>query len=149
MIALACDHGGFELMGRVKSYLDARGLKYKDFGAFSSESCDYPDFAVPAARAVAGGECDRGIFICGTGIGMSIAANKVPGIRAALCTSCFMAEMTRRHNDANVLALGGRVTEADLALEIVGSFLDTSFDGDGRHGRRVRMLSELDAGRPG
>ena len=146
MIALACDHGGYELMMDIKSYLDAAGQEYKDFGAFSKESCDYPEFAVPAARAVSSGECDRGIFICGTGIGMSIAANKIPGIRAALCTNLFMAEMTRRHNDANVLVLGGRVTEAAAALEITGVFLSTAFDG-GRHARRVELLKELDKNR--
>ena len=144
MIALACDHGGFGLMGEVRSYLAANGFEYKDFGTYSAESCDYPEIAVRAARAVAGGECGRGIFICGTGIGMSMAANKVAGIRAALCTDCFMAEMTRCHNDANVLVLGGRVTGADLALEIVGIFLNTAFESGGRHSRRVEMLKELD-----
>jgi len=144
MIALACDHGGFELMGEVRAFLDAGGLAYKDFGTFSAESCDYPDFAVPAAHAVMSGECRMGILICGTGIGMSIAANKVPGIRAALCTDCFMAEMTRRHNDANVLVLGGRVTGADLALKIVDVFLNTGFEAGGRHSRRIDKLHELD-----
>jgi len=144
VIALACDHGGFELMGVVKPHLESMGLEYKDFGTFSPESCDYPAFAAPAARAVASGECDRGIFICGTGIGMSIAANKIPGIRAAACSDLFSAEMTRLHNDANVLTLGARVIDAALALEIVGVFLNTGFDGGGRHSRRVEMLSELD-----
>jgi len=147
MIALACDHGGFGLMAEVKSFLDGGGIAYRDFGTFSADSCDYPDFAVPAARAVVSGEFDCGIFICGTGIGMSIAANKVPGIRAALCTDCFMAEMTRRHNDANVLVLGGRVTGAGLALKIVDVFLNTGFEAGGRHGRRVDMLNELDKAR--
>ena len=144
MIALACDHGGFELMGDVKSYLNANGYEYKDFGTYSADSCDYPEFAVRAAHAITGGECDRGIFICGTGIGMSIAANKVTGILAALCTDCYMAEMTRRHNDANVLVMGGRVTGADLALEIVNVFLNTAFESNSRHSRRVEMLKELD-----
>ena len=144
MIALACDHGGFDLMHTVRSHLYAGGYGYKDFGTFSSESCDYPEKASVAARAISSGECDRGIFICGTGIGVSIAANKVPGIRAALCTNCFMAEMARRHNNANVLALGGRVTGADLAVEIVEVFLNTDFEADGRHGRRVEMLNDLD-----
>lgn len=147
MIALACDHGGFGLMCEVKSYLDDRGFAYKDFGTYSDVSCDYPEFAARAARAIVGGECERGIFICGTGVGMSIAANKISGIRAALCSDCFTAEMTRRHNDANVLALGARVTGFGLALKIVESFLDTGFDGSGRHSRRVAMLSELDAKR--
>ena len=144
MIALACDHGGFELMGSVKNHLDSKGLEYKDFGTDSAESCDYPEFAVPAARSVASGECDRGILICGTGIGMSIAANKNPGIRAALCADLFSAEMSRRHNDANVLTLGARVTGASLALDIVEKFLNTGFDSGGRHSRRVDMLNALD-----
>ena len=147
MIALACDHGGFGLMQEVKSYLDSNGLEYMDFGTHSTESCDYPEFAIKAAAAVAGGECDKGIFICGTGIGMAIAANKVSGIRAACCGDCFTAEMTRRHNDANVLTLGARVTGAGLALKIVEQFLNASFDG-GRHTRRVDMLNALDAKPP-
>lgn len=146
MIALACDHGGFELLREVRAYLDGRGLEYKDFGTYSPESCDYPETAARAARAVSSGECDRGIFICGTGVGMSIAANKIPGIRAALCSDCFTAEMARRHNDANVLAIGARVTGAGLALKIAETFLDAGFDG-GRHGRRVAMLAGLDAGK--
>ena len=145
MIALACDHGGFELMGEVKSYLDARGIAYKEFGTFSTESCDYPDFAVLGSDAVVNGECDRGIFICGTGVGMSITANKVPGIRAALCTDCYMAEMTRLHNDANVLVLGGRVTGAGHAVKIVGTFLDTGFESGGRHSQRVAKINMLDS----
>jgi len=144
MIALACDHGGFELMREVKAFLDAGGFAYKDFGTYSVESCDYPDYAVPAARAILSGDCDRGIFICGTGIGMSIAANKIKGIRAALCTDCFMAEMTRRHNDANVLVLGGRVTGVGHAYKIVEVFLSSGFESGGRHAHRVGMLCELD-----
>jgi len=144
MIALACDHGGFELMREVRALLDAGGFACKDFGTFSTERCDYPDFAVPAALAISGGECDRGIFICSTGIGMSIAANKVPGIRAALCTDCFMAEMTRRHNDANILVLGGKVTGVGLACKIVDVFLNTGFESGGRHSIRVEKLSKLD-----
>jgi ribose 5-phosphate isomerase B len=147
MIALACDHGGFVLMREVRVFLDAGGFSYREFGTFSAESCDYPDFAVPAARAIVDGECNCGIFICGTCIGMSMAANKVPGIRAALCTDCFMAEMTRRHNDANVLVLGGRVSGAGLACKIVDKFLSTGFDSGGRHARRVAMLGELDSKR--
>ena len=106
MIALACDHGGFEMMCEVKPYLDSIGCKYNDFGTYSADSCDYPELAVRAARAIASRECDRGIFICGTGIGMAIAANKIPGIRAAVCHDLFTAEMARCHNDANVLTLG-------------------------------------------
>ena len=134
-------------MGEVKQYLDGCGLAYKDFGTYSEESCDYPEITVRAARAVSDGECERGIFICGTGVGMSIAANKIFGIRAALCSDCFTAEMTRRHNDANVLTLGARVTGASLALRIVELFLNTGFDDDDRHRRRVAMLDELDARR--
>jgi len=144
MIALACDHGGFDLMQEVKAFLDDGGYTFKDFGTYSTESCDYPDFAVLATNAILSGECDKGIFVCGTGIGMSMAANKVPGIRAALCTDCFMAEMTRRHNDAMVLVLGGRVTGSGHACKIVDVFLNTAFETGGRHARRVGMLGELD-----
>lgn len=144
MIALACDHGGFELMCAVKPYLASHGFVYKDFGTFSADSCDYPEFAVRAARAVADGECDRGILFCGTGIGMAIAANKIPGIRAAVCYDLFSAEMSRSHNDANILTLGARIIDVDLALDIIGIFLRTGFDGGGRHGRRVGMLNSLD-----
>ena len=147
MIALACDHGGFELMGEIKAYLDRTGYEYKDFGTYTDDSCDYPEFAVRAARAITGGECDIGILICGTGAGMSIAANKVPGIRAALCSDCYTAEMTRRHNNANVIALGARVIGSGLALEIIGMFLATEFEGGGRHSRRIEMLDELDKAR--
>jgi len=146
MIALACDHGGFDLMQEVKSYLTKRGLTYKDFGTHCSDSCDYPSIAIPAARAIASGECERGIFICGTGIGISIAANKISGIRAAVCSDCFSAEMTRLHNDANVIAIGARVTGAGLALKIIEQFLDTKFEGGERHMRRIEMLKELEGG---
>ena len=147
MIALACDHGGFELMVDIKKYLDTAGYEYKDFGTFSIESCDYPTIAIPAAKSIAEGVCDKGIFICGTGIGMSIAANKTPGIRAALCTNRYMAEMTRSHNDANVLVMGGRVIGNDVAVEIVKTFLCTAFSEKEKHCRRVAMLNELDAKR--
>ena len=143
MIALGCDHGGFALMREVIRYLDEHDLPYKDFGTYTEDSCDYPAIAEPVARAVAAGEFEKGILICGTGIGMSIAANKISGIRAALCTDTFSAEMTRRHNDANILALGARVTGTGLALYILDTFLKTPFDG-GRHARRVEMLSALD-----
>ena len=143
MISLACDHGGFELMREVKAYLDINGFDYKDFGTNSTESCDYPELAINAARVVACGECSSGIFICGTGVGMAIVANKVSGIRAACCCDCFTAEMTRRHNDANVLTLGARVIGVGLALKIVEVFLSTGFDG-GRHKRRVDMITALD-----
>jgi len=144
MIALACDHGGYELMKDVKAYLDSTGHEYKDFGTFSPESCDYPVVVAPAANAIVSGECDKGIFICGTGIGMSIAVNKTPGILAGLCTDRYMAEMTRSHNNANVLVLGGRVTESVLAVEIVELFLTTPFSDKEKHHRRVAMLEEMD-----
>ena len=130
-------------MAAVKSFLDERGYEYKDFGTYSAESCDYPELAVRAARAITDGECERGIFICGTGVGMSMAANKVAGIRAALCSDCYTAEMTRRHNNANVIALGARVIGTGLALQIIETFLNTGFDG-GRHSHRIAMLEELD-----
>ncbi|MBO4832305.1 MAG: ribose 5-phosphate isomerase B [Oscillospiraceae bacterium] len=143
MIALGCDHGGFALMQVIKSHLEELGLEYRDFGTYSAESCDYPVYAEAAARAVASGECDRGILVCGTGIGISMAANKVKGIRAALCSDCFSAEMTRRHNDANMLALGARVLGDGLALKIVDTFLTTGFDG-GRHQRRIDLISAIE-----
>jgi ribose 5-phosphate isomerase B len=143
MIALGCDHGGYALMREIIKCLDERGLPYKNFGTYSEDSCDYPAIAEPVSRAVASGECERGILICGTGIGMSIAANKIAGIRAALCSDTFSAEMTRRHNDANILALGARVIGTGLALHILDAFLNTPFEG-GRHARRVGMLGELD-----
>ena len=144
MIALACDQGGFELMGCVRRHLEAIGCAYKDFGTFTPDSCDYPAIAAPAAIAVAEGACDKGIFICGTGIGVSIVANKTHGIRAALCTNKFMAEKARKHNDANVLAMGGRVIDSDLAISIVNIFLETPFSETDRHHRRVLMINEMD-----
>ncbi|NCC68020.1 MAG: ribose 5-phosphate isomerase B [Clostridia bacterium] len=143
MIALGCDHGGFALKQDVIKYLDGKGLAYKDYGTYSEESCDYPIFGEIVGRAVAGGECDRGIIICGTGIGISIAANKVKGVRAAVCGDCFSAEFTRRHNDANILALGARVIGSGLAMKIVETFLTTDFEG-GRHARRVALISEIE-----
>ena len=139
-IAIGCDHGGFELKKKIMAHLDARGLEYKDFGTYSDASCDYPIYGKAVAKAVASGECERGIVICGTGIGISITANKVPGIRAALCTDCFMAEATRQHNDANILALGGRVVGDGLALKIVDTFLDTPFSEGERHIRRIAQI---------
>lgn len=144
MIALGCDHGGFELMQQIKAHLDSRGLAYTDFGTFTPESCDYADFAVKAGEAVQSGECEKGILVCGTGIGISIAANKMKGIRAAVCTDCFTAESTRLHNDANMLAMGGRVVGPGLALKIVDTFLDTPFSGEERHVRRIAKIQELE-----
>ena len=140
MIAIGCDHGGFELKKKIMAHLDARGLEYKDFGTYSDASCDYPIYGKAVAKAVASGECERGLVLCGTGIGISITANKVPGIRAALCTDCFMAEATRQHNDANILALGGRVVGDGLALKIVDTFLDTPFSEGERHIRRIAQI---------
>ena len=140
MIAIGSDHGGFELKKEVMAHLDARGLEYKDFGTYSDASCDYPVYGKAVAKAVASGECERGIIICGTGIGISITANKVHGIRAALCGDCFSAEATRQHNDANVLALGARVVGPGLALKIVDTFLDTPFSNGERHIRRIEMI---------
>ena len=140
MIAIGSDHGGFELKEKLMEHLSERGLEYKDFGTYSEDSCDYPVYGKAVAHAVADGDCDRGILICGTGIGISITANKVPGIRAALCGDCFSAEATRLHNDANILAMGARVVGAGLALKIVDTFLDTPFSGDERHVRRINMI---------
>ena len=143
MIALGSDHGGFALKQEVIKHLEARGLEYKDYGTYSDASCDYPVYGKAVAHAVADGECEKGIIICGTGIGISMAANKVKGVRAALCGDCFSAEMTRKHNDANVLALGARVVGPGLALKIVDTFLENEFEG-GRHARRVALLSEIE-----
>ena len=142
MIAIGSDHGGFELKEAIKKHLDKRGFEYKDYGTYSTASCDYPTYGKLVAHAVADGECDRGIIICGTGIGISITANKVKGIRAALCGDCFSAEATRQHNDANILALGARVTAEGLALKIVDTFLDTEFSGDERHMRRIACIED-------
>ncbi len=144
MIALGCDSAGYELMQEVKKHLDERGLEYKDFGTYSTDPVDYPVYGKKVAHAVADGECERGILICGTGIGISIAANKVKGIRAALCHDVFSAEATRLHNDANILAMGGRVVGPGPALMIVDKFLDTPFSGVERHIRRVAMLEKED-----
>ncbi|MCC8078141.1 MAG: ribose 5-phosphate isomerase B [Oscillospiraceae bacterium] len=144
MIAIGSDHGGFALKQAVMQHLSALGLEYKDYGTYTEESCDYPIYAEAVARAVTSGAAEKGILICGTGIGVSIAANKVQGIRAALCGDCYSAEYTRRHNDANVLALGARVTGAGLAEKIVDTFLQTGFEG-GRHARRVALISDLEA----
>ena len=140
MIAIGSDHGGFELKNTLMKHLEQRGLAYKDFGTYSEASCDYPAYARAVANAVASGECERGILSCGTGIGVSITANKVPGIRAALCGDCFSAEATRQHNDANILCMGARVVGAGLALKIADTFLDTPFSNDPRHIRRISQI---------
>jgi ribose 5-phosphate isomerase B len=143
MIALGSDHGGYDLKQRVKAYLDKEGIPYTDYGCQSKESCDYPLFAKAAAEAVAKGECDKGIVICTTGIGISIAANKVKGIRCALCSDPLSAEMTRRHNNANMLAMGAGIVGPNLAERIVEVFLNTEFEG-GRHARRVDLISAME-----
>ena len=142
MIGIGSDHGGFALKEAIKKHLEERGLEYQDFGTYSSASCDYPVYSRAVAKAVAAGECELGILICGTGIGISITANKVPGVRAALCSDCFSAEATRLHNNANILALGARVLGEGLALKIVDTFLDTPFSNDERHIRRISMIEE-------
>ena len=143
MIAIGSDHGGFALKEEIKQHLTERGIEFIDFGTDSEQSCDYPVYAEKVCNAVVGGEAEKGILCCGTGIGMSMAANKIKGIRCACCGDCFSAEMTRRHNDANVIAMGGRVVGAGLALKMVDLFLDTPFEG-GRHARRVGMVMDLE-----
>lgn len=143
MIALGSDHGGFDLKERVKSYLESKGIAYRDYGCFNKESCDYPVFGKAAAEAVASGDCEKGIIICTTGIGISIAANKVKGIRCALCGDPLSAEMARRHNDANMLAMGAGITGGNLAERIVEVFLNTEFEG-GRHARRVGLITDME-----
>ncbi|QHQ60079.1 ribose 5-phosphate isomerase B [Anaerocolumna sedimenticola] len=142
MIAIGSDHGGFELKKEVMEHLKERNIEYKDYGTYSKESCDYPVYAKKVAEAVLSKECELGILICGTGIGISIAANKVKGIRAALCHDCFSAEATKSHNDANILAMGARVVGPGLALKIVDTFLDTPFSNDERHIRRINLIED-------
>lgn len=142
-LSMGCDHGGYALKERLKTYLESQGHEIVDCGTDSEESCDYPDFGAAAARAVAEGRCERGVVVCTTGIGISIAANKVKGVRCALCSDPLAAEMTRRHNDANMLALGAGMVGFNLAQRIVDVFLSTGFEG-GRHQRRVDKLSALE-----
>lgn len=144
-IAIASDHGGFALKQNVIRYLNEiiPDATVTDFGCFNEESCDYPDFAIPAAEAVANGACDKGVVICTTGIGVSVCANKVRGVRCALCTSVFQAEMTRRHNDTNVLALGAKCVDESTAKEIVSTWFNTAFEG-GRHQRRVDKITQYE-----
>ncbi len=140
MLAIGSDHGGYDLKEKVMAHLKERGIEYKDFGTYSKDSCDYPIYGRAAAKAVASGEAERGIVICTTGIGISITANKVKGIRCALCTTVMQAQMTRLHNDANMLALGANVIDEALAIEIVDKFLDTEFSGEERHARRIALI---------
>lgn len=142
-IAIACDHGGLNLKNKISAHLKAAGHEICDFGTDSTDSCDYPDFALPAAEAVASGKCEKGIVVCSTGIGVSIVANKVPGVRCAHCHDSYCAEFTRLHNDANVLALGEKVIGVGYALKIVNTFLNTEFEG-GRHQRRVDKITEIE-----
>lgn len=144
MIALACDHGAFDLKQAIMAHLTARGLTYRDFGCFDKSSCDYPDFAAPAARAVASGECEKGIVVCTTGIGVSITANKVKGVRCALLSDLMSARLTREHNDTNMMAIGAGVTGEKLALELVDIWLDTPFSGEPRHQRRIDKVMALE-----
>lgn len=143
MIAIACDHGGYELKEAVKKHLEDSGYAVKDFGTHSLESCDYPDYAAPAAQAVASGACTSGILICTTGIGVSMVANKVHGIRCAVCSDLLSAALTRQHNNANMLAMGAGIIGKNLALAIVDTFLSTEFEG-GRHQRRVDKVMALE-----
>jgi len=140
MIAIGCDHGGFELKNIIMEHLSQKGIEYKDFGTYTDASCDYPVYAKAVAHAVADGECELGILICGTGIGVSITANKIHGIRAALCGDSFTARLTREHNDANICCIGARVTGSGLALDIVDTFLGTAFSNDERHLRRISLI---------
>lgn len=143
-IAIACDHGALALKEAVKAHLTARGMECVDFGTFTKDSCDYPDFARPAAEAVASGACERGIVLCTTGIGVSITANKVHGIRCALLSDPWSAKMTRLHNDTNMMALGAGVVGENLALEIVDVWVGTEFSGEARHQRRIDKVMALE-----
>lgn len=140
MIAIGSDHGGFDLKQVIMGYFEEQGIEYKDFGCYDKSSCDYPVFGKAVARAVANGECEKGIVVCTTGIGISMTANKVPGVRCALCQDTFSAKMTRLHNDANVLSLGGAIVGSLLALDIVETFINTPFSGEEKHCRRIGLM---------
>lgn len=147
MIALSCDHGGYDLKEAIRKWMDEHGIAYQDFGTHAAdEAIDYPYAGLKGAKAVASGECEKGVFCCGTGIGISMAANKVRGIRAACCSDYYSAKYTRLHNDANVLCLGGRVLGPGLACELVNVFLTTEFEG-GRHARRVGQIMDIQDGK--
>ena len=143
MLAIGSDHGGFELKEHIKKYLDEQGVKYKDYGIYNEDSADYPDCAEPVCRAVIDGEAERGILVCGTGIGISIAANKFKGIRAALCSDVYSATMARLHNDANIICLGGRVTGREHAFMIIDAWRNAEFLG-GRHSRRIEKIHAIE-----
>ncbi len=142
MLAIGCDQGGYELKLEVMKHLDAKGIPYKDCGTYSPDSVDYPVYARAVVKEILSGACENGIIICGTGIGVSMVANRYKGIRAALCGDCFSAEATRLHNDANILTMGARVVGPGLACKIVDTFLNTPFSGEERHVRRVKMIDE-------
>lgn len=142
MIAIGSDHGGFELKKEIMKYLEDNGFEYKDYGTYTPDSCDYPVYAKKVAKAILDGECEKGILICGTGIGIGITANKFKGIRAALCHDCFSAQATREHNDANIVTMGARVVGPGLAIKIVDTFLHTEFSNDERHINRIRQMEE-------
>lgn len=144
-IAIASDHGALDLKNKLVAHLEAKGYEVKDFGTHTYDSCDYPDFAAPAARAVAAGECDKGIVVCTTGIGVSIAANKVNGIRCALLSDIMSARLTRLHNNTNMMAMGAAVVGEGLAKEIVDTWLETPFSGDARHQRRIDKVMAIEA----
>lgn len=143
-ISLACDHGALALKNAIKSHLESQSHEVVDFGCHSLDSCDYPDFIAPAAQAVANGECDKGIVLCTTGIGASITANKVKGVRCALLSDVLSARMTRLHNDTNVMALGAGIVGQNLALEIVDVWLNTAFSQEARHQRRIDKMMALE-----
>ena len=143
-VAIGCDHGALDLKNAVIKHLEKKGIAIKDFGTYTLDSCDYPDFAAPAAKAVASGECDKGIVLCTTGIGVSITANKIKGIRCALLSDVMSARMTREHNDTNMMAIGAGVVGQMLALEIVDTWLGTEFSGEARHQRRIDKMMALE-----
>ncbi len=142
-LAIGCDHGGFELKQEIIKFLESEGHEVKDFGTHSTESCDYPDISLSVAEAIVAKEFELGILVCGTGIGIGIAANKVPGIRAALCSDTFSAHATRQHNNANILTMGQRVVGTGLALDIVKTFISSEFEGD-RHQKRIDKISAIE-----
>ena len=143
-VSIGCDHGALEMKNKVVPYLQAKGYEVVDFGTYTADSCDYPEFAAAAARAVASGECEKGIVLCTTGIGVSITANKIDGIRCALLSDVWSAKMTRLHNDTNMMAIGAGGVGTNLAFEIIDTWLGTEFSGDARHQRRIDKLMELE-----
>ncbi len=143
MIGIGCDHAAFEFKQEIQQYLDSKGVAYKDYGCYSNERVDYPEFGARVARAVASGECEKGLLFCGSGVGISISANKINGIRCVVCSEPYSAKLSRLHNDTNILALGARVVGIELAKMIIDIWLETPFEG-GRHGNRVHMIQDLE-----